>query len=299
LIKKVVIPSAGLGTRLLPATKQQPKEMLPLLLRGVDGQLCLKPLLQVVFENLFDANFREFHFITGRGKRSIEDHFTVDNGLLKYLEACNNNGSMRELFIFYEKIRKSSIVFINQAEPRGFGDAVYCAKSPIGKNDFLVHAGDDLVISKDNRYLLRMMQIFDDKKAAAVFCAEEVDDPTNYGVIIGQDCKNNTILVKKVIEKPKASQSKLAIVAIYLFAPEIFDAIEQTPTDSHNEVQLTTAIQRLIESGRPVYAVKLSPWEERVDIGSPLSYFNALNRLSQIGQQARHPCTVSFESSMS
>jgi UTP--glucose-1-phosphate uridylyltransferase len=282
LITKVVIPSAGLGTRLLPATKQQPKEMLPLLLKGIDGKLCLKPLLQVVFENLFDANFREFHFITGRGKRSIEDHFTVDNGLLRYLEARDNNGSIQELVAFYEKIRKSSIVFINQAEPRGFGDALHCAKSPIGKNNFLVHAGDDLVISKDNHYLLRMMQIFQDKKAAAVFCAEEVDDPTKYGVVIGEELTNDTLLVKKVIEKPQVPPSKLAIVAIYLFTPEIFDAIEQTPIDSHNEVQLTNAIQRLIESGRPVYAVKLSPGEERIDIGNPLSYLSALNKLVKL-----------------
>lgn len=285
MITKVVIPSAGLGTRLLPATKQQPKEMLPLLLKGIDGKLCLKPFLQVVFENLFEAGFREFHFITGRGKRSIEDHFTMDNGLLKYLEARDNNGSIQELVAFYEKIRKSSIVFINQSEPKGLGDALHCAKSSIGKDNFLVHAGDDLVISKDNRYLPRMMQIFEDKKAAAVFCAEEVDDPTKYGVVIGEEFGNNTILVKKVIEKPQVSPSKLAIVAIYLFTPEIFDAIEQTPIDSRNEVQLTNAIQRLIESGRPVYAVKLNPGEERIDIGNPLSYFNALTYLAKMANQ--------------
>ena len=162
LITKVVIPSAGLGTRLLPTTKQQPKEMLPLFMKGIDGKLCLKPLLQVVFENLCDSNFREFHFITGRGKRSIEDHFTVDNGLLRYLEVRKNNGSVQELVAFYEKICKSSIIFINQAEPKGFGDALYCAKSVIGRNNFLVHAGDDLVISKTNQYLQRMIQIFED-----------------------------------------------------------------------------------------------------------------------------------------
>jgi UTP--glucose-1-phosphate uridylyltransferase len=270
---------------LLPATKQQPKEMLPLLLKGIDGKLVLKPLLQAVFENLFEAGFREFHFITGRGKRSIEDHFTVDNGLLRYLEAHENNGSIQELVVFYEKIRQSSIVFINQSEPRGFGDALYCAKSTIGKNSFLVHAGDDLVLSKDNQYLLKMMQIFEDKKAAAVFCAEDVDDPTKYGVVIGEEFGNKTILVKQVIEKPQISPSKLAIVAIYLFTPEIFDAIEQTPVDSHNEVQLTNAIQLLIESGRPVYAVKLNPGEKRIDIGNPLSYFNALNYLAKTANQ--------------
>jgi UTP--glucose-1-phosphate uridylyltransferase len=282
LIKKVVIPSAGLGTRLLPATKQQPKEMLPLLLGGIEGKLCLKPLLQVVFENLFNADFREFHFITGRGKRSIEDHFTVDNDFLKYLKTRDNTDSIKELSAFYEKIRKSSIIFINQPEPRGFGDALYCARLSIGKDNFLVHAGDDLIISEANQYLLEMIRVFEDKKAAAVFCAEEVDDPTKYGVVIGEEVENNTILVKKVIEKPLVSPSKLAIVAVYLFTPEIFDAIAQTPIDSNNEVQLTNAIQRLVEKGRPVYAVKLDAKEKRIDIGSPLSYFQALNHLAKL-----------------
>ena len=112
-----------------------------------------------------------------------------------------------------------------------------------------------------------------------------MEDPTKYGVIIGEEFEKNTILVKKVVEKPKVAPSKLAIVAIYLFTPEIFEAIEQTPIDFRNEVQLTNAIQRLIERGRPVYAVKLNPDEERVDIGSPLSYFNALNHLFKLNHK--------------
>lgn len=278
----MVIPSAGLGTRLLPATKQQPKEMLPLLVKGGNGNLYLKPLLQVLFENLFDANFREFFFITGRGKRSIEDHFTVDYEFLRYLMIHNGNYSVQELDAFYEKIRKASVVFVNQSEPRGFGHAILCAKSPVGETNFLVHAGDDLVISKQNEYLQKMITTFEEKKAAAVFCVEEVEDPSRYGVVIGRDLGNNIISVDKVIEKPKIPPSKLAIVAIYLFSHEIFEAIEQTTTDSNNEIQLTNAIQRLIETGRSVYAVKLGPDEERIDIGTPLSYLDALNRLAKI-----------------
>ena len=256
--------------------------MLPLLVEGTSGNLCLKPFLQVVYEKLFDTGFREFYFITGRAKRSIEDHFTIDNEFLRYLKARKNSSAVEELAAFYEKIERSSIIFVNQAEPRGFGDALHCAKSPIGKNSFLVHAGDDFIISRDNLYLKRLMQVFENKNATAVFCAEEVQDPTKYGVVVGEELENSTLLVKKVIEKPQVPPSKLAIVGVYMFSHEVFDAIERIQYDPSDEVQLTNAIQLLIESGRPVYAIKLLSGEERIDIGSPLSYFEALNRLFKL-----------------
>ena len=277
-----MIPSAGLGTRLLPATKQQPKEMLPILLKGINGQLCLKPLLHATFENLFNIGFREFFFITGRGKRSIEDHFTIDKDLLKYLRIRNNLDSMNELSSFFNKIRSSSIIFINQSEPRGFGDAVFCSKFVINNDNFLVHAGDDMIISKDNHYLKKMMHVFEEKKAAAVFCVEEVSDPTKYGVVVGPELEEGIILVKKVIEKPSVPPSNLAVVGIYLFTPEIFETLEETPLDSYNEIQLTYSIQRLIEKDRPVYAIKLRSDELRIDIGNPLSYFQAINNLVKV-----------------
>ena len=281
MIRKVVIPSAGLGTRLLPATKEQPKEMLPTFVRGVDGKLSLKPLLQVVFENLYDVGFREFGFITGRGKRSIEDYFTVDNGFVEYLKTRNKFGLIKELDAFYEKVRRSNITFINQPEPRGFGHAVYHAKSFTGVEPFLVHAGDDLIISKKNNYLLKLMQTFEKYEATVAFCVEKVRDPRKYGVIIGEKVAYNLYQVKRVIEKPSTPPSNIAVVAVYAFDPKIYQAIEETPSDATNEVQLTNAIQQLVEQNYPVYAVELDSNEKRVDIGTPQSYFEALNLMAK------------------
>jgi UTP--glucose-1-phosphate uridylyltransferase len=285
MIRKVVIPSAGLGTRLLPATKEQPKEMLPIFTRDDNGKLCVKPLLQVVFENLHYAGCQEYYFITGRSKRSIEDYFTIDNEFLNYNRAENTTNTIKELAAFYDKIRKSNIVFINQPEPKGLGDAVYHAKRSTGNDPFLVHAGDDLIISAGNSYknssLLNLVHVFEEKGAAAAFCVEKAKDPTKYGVIIPEKIENKVYRVKGVVEKPAVPPSNLAIVAIYAFTPEIYRAIEETAPDKKGEVQLTNAIQRLIDHGRPVFAVEMDGAEKRIDIGNPASYLAALKVLSK------------------
>jgi len=287
MIRKVVIPSAGLGTRLLPATKEQPKEMLPILVRGSDGRLCLKPLLHIVFESLYGVGFREFCFITGRGKRSIEDYFTVDNDFIRYLRQGNKLEPAKELDVFYDKIQKSTIIFINQPEPRGFGDAVHYAKSFTGSDSFLVHAGDDLVISKKKQYLQKLARVFEEQKAAATFCIEKVKDPKKYGVVVGERIADGLYQVKQVIEKPSKPPSNFAVVAIYAFDPKIYQAIEETPLDANNEVQLTNAIQKLIDQSYSVYAVKLDSAEKRVDIGNAVSYLKALRLMVQSASTSR------------
>jgi UTP--glucose-1-phosphate uridylyltransferase len=279
VIKKAVIPSAGMGTRLLPATKEQPKEMLPIFVRNVDGELCLKPLLQIVFENLYDVGFREFGFITGRGKRSVEDHFTVDNSFVELLKNGNKLELVKELEAFYRKVEGSHVAFINQPSPTGFGDAVHRAKSFTGSEPFLVHAGDDLVISKKNAYLSNLIRVFEEHEASAVFCVEKVRDPRKYGVITGSRVANNLYRVKRVIEKPSNPPSNMAIVAVYAFNSGIYEAIEDTPPDASGEVQLTNAIQRLIDQNHQVYAVELSSEEKRLDIGTPQSYLKALKTM--------------------
>jgi len=279
MIKKVVIPAAGLGTRLLPATKEQPKEMLPIFVRGVNGKLCLKPLLQIIYENLYDFGFREFCFLTGRGKRSIEDHFTLDNVFIKYLKSRNKLGLAYELEAFYEKVRRSHITFINQPEPKGFGDAVYRAKSFTGREAFLVHAGDNLIMSKENQYLLNLMGVLDKYRASAAFCVEKVRDPREYGVIIGQKVADNLYRVIDVVEKPSKPPSDIAIVAVYAFRSNIYHAIEKTAPDANNEVQLTNAIQQLLNAKHLVYAVELRSEEKRIDIGTPEAYLRALNSM--------------------
>jgi UTP--glucose-1-phosphate uridylyltransferase len=145
-LRKVVIPAAGLGTRLLPATKAQPKEMLPLFVH-VGGQTMLKPLLHVVFERLYEEGFREFCFITGRGKRAIEDYFTTDNGAVKALGKSGGGVVAREMMRFYRMVDKAQIVWLNQPEPRGFGDAVHRAYAFTGDEPFLLHNGDTYIHS--------------------------------------------------------------------------------------------------------------------------------------------------------
>jgi UTP--glucose-1-phosphate uridylyltransferase len=260
--------------------------MLPIFVRNADGKLCLKPLLQIVFENLYDVGFREFGFITGRGKRSVEDHFTTDIGFVEFLKNGNKIGPAKELDTFYEKVERSHIAFINQPKPLGFGDAVHRAKLFTGTEAFLVHAGDDLIISKKNQYFLNLINVFEEHKASAVFCVEKVRDPRKYGVIIGQKVANNLYKVTKVVEKPSTPPSNMAIVAVYVFSSGIYRAIEETPPDANSEVQLTNAIQRLINQTHSVYAVELGSEEKRLDIGTPQSYFKALRLAARARQDS-------------
>jgi len=274
VIRKVIIPAAGLGTRLLPATKEQPKEMLPILTRDRNGRLCPKPFLQVVYEHLYDVGFREICFVVGRGKRSIEDHFTADENFVKHLGSQGKTEHLCALVDFYEKLRNSTVVFYNQPQPLGFADAVYRAKSFSGDDDFLVHAGDDLVLSKGG-YLQKLLAVFTDQKADAVFFVQKVKDATKYGVITGEKIENGVHRVKHIVEKPSKPPSKLAVVAIYLFTPAIYSAIELVKPDPNNEKQLTDAIQILVNQNQAVYAVELDASDKRIEIGNPVSYKDA------------------------
>ena len=276
MIAKVVIPAAGLGTRLLPATKQQPKEMLPVFAHGTGGELCVKPLIQLVFEGLHEAGFRQFCFIVGRGKRSIEDQFTLDAVFTEYLQKHMKHAQVREMQEFYSKVRSSSIVFINQQEPAGFGDAILQAKNFTRDEPFMVHAGDDLVISRNGGYCERLIKAFEAHDADGAFCVQKITNPTGYGVVEGKSAGRNIYRVEGVEEKPRRPKSNIAIVGIYLFKPKIYDCIENVRAGRDREIQLTDAIRRLVDEGGRVYAVELSSNETRIDVGSPESYWTAL-----------------------
>ena len=276
MIRTAVIPSAGLGTRLLPATKQQPKEMLPVFVREPKGLVVLKPVIQLVYERLYDAGLRKFLFIVGKGKRSIEDHFTPDNGFTEHLRRLAKPQLVEEMERFYRRVRGSSIVFINQPEPLGFGDAVLRAKPFTGQNPFIVHAGDDLIISRKGGYFQRLIRAFDAHEADAVFCVQKVKDPTKYGVIEGDRLGPGIYRVRHVEEKPRRPKSRVAIVALYAFNKRIYRYIEEARGYHGRELELTDAIERLIKGGGRVYAVELNSHETRVDIGTPESYWNAL-----------------------
>ena len=281
MIRKVVIPAAGLGTRLLPITKELPKEMLPLFFKGKDDKVHLKPMLQAIFEQLYDEGIREFGFIVGRGKRAIEDHFTPDYSFVEYLENMNKQELAGEMQEFYRKISDSTIVFINQPKPKGFADAVYQAKIFTQNEPFLMHAGDDFVFSRNNHHLKRLIKIFEQHNADIAFLVEEVEDPQKYGVVIGKEVKPYLFEVENVIEKPKKPISKLAVIALYVFKPVIYEGIEKAKPDEKGEMQIADAIQALLKRQCKIYALKLRPGERRVDIGTPETYLETLKGVLQ------------------
>jgi UTP--glucose-1-phosphate uridylyltransferase len=276
MIGKAVIPSAGLGTRLLPITKELPKEMLPVFFKGKDGAIHLKPMLQAVFEQLFDVGVREFCFVVGRGKRAIEDHFTPDDEFVGYLNGKSKNGVANELHELYQKIDDSNIVFVNQPKAKGFGDAIHRAKPFTGGERFFVHAGDDYVFSSRGTHLRRIAEAQSVYDADAVLLVEQVRDPRMYGVIVGEQIGSRLYKVTEVVEKPDKPPTNLAAIAISAYNSTIHEALEKIAPDENDEIQLTAAVQQLIKEGQRICAVELEPCERRIDIGGPERYCESL-----------------------
>ncbi len=262
-IGKVVITAAGSGNRLLPFSKEMPKEMLPYCARTKDGRLILKPILEVVYESLYDHGCREFCFIVGRGKRSIEDYFLVDNSA-KY----STNSDLQD---FYKKIHSSHIEYVQQPSPLGFGDAVLRAKIFANNDSFLVHAGDDVILSPGNNHLRRLEDAFFSNGADLAFLVDRVEKPEQYGVIEGKSIGRGRLRVEHLEEKPRRPKTNLAVVATYVFKPSIFFELERTEPDRNGELQLSDAIRSLAARGRCI-AVELEPGERRMDVGTPESY---------------------------
>jgi len=277
MIRKVVVPAAGLGTRLFPATKEQPKEMLPIFSSTADGTMSVKPVVQVVFEQLYDAGLREFCYVVGRGKRGMEDHFTPDANCVKTLEGMGKNGQAIDLEGFYEKLRTSTVMWVNQPEPKGFGNAVLVAQPFVQNERCLVHAGDSCIISKDMDYIKKLLDAYERFNADAAFIVLEIENPKQYGIVEGDEVETGILKVKSVVEKPEKPKTNLAVMAMYVFRPVIFKALEATKPGKNGEIQLTDAIQKLIDWGLSVYAVKLDNNYAHLDIGSPERYWEALS----------------------
>jgi UTP--glucose-1-phosphate uridylyltransferase len=276
MIRKVVVPAAGLGTRLFPATKEQPKEMLPIFSSDANGNMSVKPVLQMVFEQLHDAGLREFCYVVGRGKRSIEDHFTPDTDCVRALEGMGRNGQAIDLNGFYEKLATSTVMWVNQPEPKGFGNAVLMAQPFVQNERCLVHAGDSCIISKDMDYIKKLLNAYERFNADAAFIVLEINEPKQYGIIEGDEVETGIFKVKSAVEKPEKPETNLAIMAMYVFHPVIFKALEATKPGRNGEIQLTDAIQKLVEWGLSAYAVELDKSYKHLDIGSPERYWEAL-----------------------
>ena len=283
MIRKVVIPAAGRGTRLLPATKETPKEMLPIFSKMGNGEVYVVPLLQSIFEQLYDVDIREFCFIVGKGKDSIINHFTSDGDIIESLNGGGRYDIADAISNFYEKVRGSSLVFASQPEPKGFGDAVLRAEPYVGES-FMVHAGDSLILSRGNQHLVKMMKIHEDIGCDATFLVQEVEDARPFGVIEGEEVERGVYSVSNVVEKPEEPPSNLAITALYVFTPAIFGALRGVSEGVGGELQLTDGIQRLIEGGSKVSAIRLEDGENWLDIGKPASYWEALKYSYEFSQ---------------
>jgi UTP--glucose-1-phosphate uridylyltransferase len=272
---KAVIAAAGVGARQLPATKEQPKEMLPVFSRNSTGGYSLKPVVQMIFEQLHDCGFREFCFIVGRGKRAIEDHFTPDPSFERLLRSGGHPSQAEELHVFYQKVRDSTVHWVNQPEPRGFGHAVSLASAFVQAGRFLVHAGDNHVISDRGAHIRRLVRLSGEDGVLASLLLRRVKDPRSYGVAevarVGRE-----LWVEGVEEKPRKPKSNLALLPAYVFGQDIFDALRNTPPDKSGEVQLTDGIGRMIEQGMAVRAVRVIPGEFWLDVGTPETYWDAL-----------------------
>jgi len=274
-IENAVVPAAGRATRLLSATKQQPKCMLPLFDRGSAGSLVLKPVVERIFDQLFDDGVRNFYFIVGQGLRAIQDHFSPDRDFVEYLKERDKVPQALELQKFYGRITQAGLFWIRQPEPKGFGDAVLQARSAIGGQPFFVHAGDTFVISS-SPIIQRLARARAETDSAAVLTLRTVEDTRQLGEANVKPLENGLFEVQSVVEKPERPVSRLAILPLYIFDESIFRALSETQPGKLGELQLTDGIQRLIDTGHRVTAVKMNSDDVWLDIGTPESYWNAL-----------------------
>jgi len=274
VINTVIIPAAGLGTRLLTATKESPKEMIPIFHKTSDGVLLVKPLLENIFENLFDVGFRNFCIITGRGKEQIENHLSPHYDFIDLLKNKGEHKYSDILLKFYKKIEKSSIVWIRQYVPNGIGAATLLTEEVIGNKPFCFHAGD-LYIPK-TKYLKDMIKIHTKEKPTATIGVIERRNPKQYGVATLKRTSKDVFKVTNSVEKPKHPKSNFALTGVNIFESEIFDAIRHTKPSVLSEVQLTDSIETLIRTNHNVIASKMGPKDVCLDIGTPKNYFSAL-----------------------
>ncbi len=268
-ITKAIVPAAGLGTRLLPATKSQPKEMLPV------GR---KPVLQYVVEELQEAGLRQLLIITGRRKRTIEDHFDDDPELVAALKDAGNETLLADLAYI---AGKSNFFYTRQSTPRGLGHAVSLGADFAGDDDCVVALGDSLIAADDPAAPLRaMMKAHHQLGAAAMVAVEKVppEEAFRYGIVSVNGVEplpGEPVIVTGIVEKPLpgTAPTTLAVAARYVFSPAIFEALDRTVPDKQGEIQLTDAIRLLIHKGEPVYAWLFSSDQRRYDVGNFESYF--------------------------
>jgi len=261
-VRKAVIPAAGLGTRFLPATKAQPKEMLPI----VD-----KPAIQYIIEEAIQSGIEEILIITGRNKRAIEDHFDRAVELELMLKAQGKY----DLLNLVEEIADVTIHYVRQKEAKGLGHAVLCAKQFVGNEPFAVLLGDD-IIDASVPCLKQMMSVYEDSPGTILGVQEVPQDKVcNYGIVKPVALKHNLWRAVDLVEKPSVNQapSRLAVLGRYILQPEIFEILGNTLPGQGGEIQLTDAIRTLAVEKQSVYAYNFKG--RRYDVGDKQGYLEA------------------------
>ena len=261
-VRKAIIPAAGLGTRFLPATKAQPKEMLPI----VD-----KPTIQYIIEEAVASGIEEILIITGRNKKSIEDHFDKSVELEMELEKAGK----QEMLDMVRRISDMvDIHYIRQKEPRGLGHAIHCAKSFVGNEPFAVMLGDD-VVDSEVPCLKQLIDCFNEYKTT-ILGVQTVDQKNvdKYGIVDGLHIEDRVYKVKRLVEKPSVDEapSNVAILGRYIITPQIFEILENTAPGKGNEIQLTDALETLIKN-EAMYAYDFEG--RRYDVGDKLGFLQA------------------------
>ena len=261
-VRKAIIPAAGLGTRFLPATKAQPKEMLPI----VD-----KPTIQYIIEEAVASGIEEILIITGRNKKSIEDHFDKSVELEMELEKAGKQEMLELVRGISDMV---DIHYIRQKEPRGLGHAIYCAKSFVGNEPFAVMLGDD-VVESEVPCLKQLINCFNEYKTTILGVQTVAPENVNkFGIVDGLHIEDRVYKVKKLVEKPaiEESPSNVAILGRYIITPKIFEILENTKPGKGNEIQLTDALEVLIKN-EAMYAYDFEG--RRYDVGDKLGFLEA------------------------
>ena len=261
-VRKAIIPAAGLGTRFLPATKAQAKEMLPI----VD-----KPTLQYIIEEAIESGIEEILIVTGRNKKSIEDHFDRSVELELELE---QKGKTAMLEMVQDISNMVNIHYIRQKEPKGLGHAIHCAKSFIGNEPFAVLLGDDIV-DADTPCLKQMIDAYDEYKTTVLGVQEVArENVDKYGILDVKHIEDRVYKVKDMVEKPSIEEapSNIAILGRYIITPEIFNILENQAPGKGGEIQLTDALQTLATK-EAIYAYNFEG--RRYDVGDKLGFLEA------------------------
>ena len=272
MISKCLFPAAGFGTRFLPATKAVPKEMLPII---------NKPILQYGVEEAISAGITNIAIVTGRGKRSIEDHFDNSVELESQLKETSKEHYIKDI---QNIIEKATFTYVRQKKMLGLGHAILTGEPLIGNNPFAVILADDLCINSDDSVLKQMLKVFNKYKCSVVAIEEVPKEDTNkYGIVDGDliDGSNDTFRVTNMVEKPESidSPSNMAIVGRYILTPDIFEIIKTIKPDLNGEIQITEALLQQAKQGN-VIAYKFKGI--RFDCGNVKGFIEATNHFAKL-----------------